>query len=78
MTRLPSTHLQMNTDYDYEKNDYEVIPDTPTYGGNDETNDNDEGGGNEEYTEKEKENEHMNMKANDKETEETEVNEEDD
>ena len=73
----PTNDVTINYNYDDEKNDYEVTPDTPTNGGNNETIENDEDKNYEEEAEKETGNENLNMKANDRETEETGVNEED-
>ena len=61
---------------DDEKNYQEVTPDTPTNGGNIETIYNDEDKNCEEQAEKKKGNENLNKKANDKETEVNEENEE--
>ena len=66
----------MNASYDYEVDYNEVTPDAPTSDGNNETIDNDEDKNYEEEAEKETVNENLNMKANDRETEETELNEE--
>ena len=73
----PTNDVTINYNYDDEKNDYEVTPDTSTNGRNNETIENSEDKNDEEEAEKETGNENLNMKANDRETEETGVNEED-
>ena len=74
---LPTTDVNINDGSDDEKNDYEVTADTPKYGVNNETIDNDKDKNYEDEAEKETGNEILTVKANDKETEKTEVNEED-
>ena len=56
------------------KNDYEVTPDNPTNGGKNETIDNKEDKNYEDEADKETDNENLNMKTNDKNFEEIEVN----
>ena len=71
----PTNDVNINDYSDDEKNDYEVNHDTPTNGGNNETIDNDENKNYEDEVEKQRGNEKLNIKANDMETQKTEVNE---
>ena len=65
----PIDDENINANSDDEKNDYEVTPDKPTNGGNNETINNDENKNNENENEKRKDNENLNMKDNYKKTE---------
>ena len=68
-TDPPTIDVNINDNSDNEKNDYEVTPDTPTNGGDNEMVENDKDEKYEKEAEKYKDDKNLNMKANDKKTE---------
>ena len=73
----PKNDVNINDNYDDEKNDYEVNPVTPTNGGNKKTIENDEEKNYKDEAENETGNANLNLKSNDKKNEKVKVKEED-